>query len=239
MIHVLTVHWKSSEWIDIQLRYLSAHLSQPYQTYAFLNYIPQVNQHLNKFDYANKEDIDPHAIKLNLLADMACFNAASDDDLLMFIDGDAFPVAPLDDFIKDKLASYPLLAIQRLENNGDQQPHPCFCVTTVGFWKAIKGDWKPGNKPWRNEVGDKVRDVGGILYHRLNERNQDWYKMLRSNQHQYLNQVMFGVYDGLIYHHGAGFRPPRIRADKKNVKNFRFRKAVFKKMKKYCPWTPP
>ena len=32
---------------------------------------------------------------------------------------------------------------------GDPQPHPCFCVTTVGFWQDIGGDSDEGPQ-WQN-----------------------------------------------------------------------------------------
>ena len=40
----------------------------------------------------------------------------------------------------------------------------------------------------------------------------DWYPMLRSNRRD-LHPLWFGLYEDLIYHHGAGFRPPVSRAD--------------------------
>ncbi len=48
--------------------------------------------------------------------------------------------------ITDGLARAPLIAVRRAENNNDRQPHPCFCVTTVGAWRQLPGDWSPGYK---------------------------------------------------------------------------------------------
>lgn len=235
MIHILTVHWKSSMWIDIQLKYITEYIKSPFYTYSFLNDVPNYANESKKFNYTSDENIASHAIKLNLLADMACFNAGSDNEILMFIDGDAFPVKPLDDFICDKLKKYPIVAVQRLDNDGDIQPHPCFCVTTVGFWKKIKGDWKAGSTPCFNINGNGIRDVGCILHHKITKEGVSWHKMHRSNKKKYINQVAFGVYDELIYHHGAGFRPPVSRNDKKLVKNFKKKNKLFRKMKKYLP----
>lgn len=235
MIHILTVHWQSPMWIDIQLQYINHYLQEPYKVYAYLNEISDFERFAKKFYYASNEEITSHAIKLNTLADMACFNSNSENDILLFIDGDAFPINPLDNFIADKLKEYSMAAIQRLENDGDIQPHPSFCITTVKFWKEIKGDWKAGTKPCFNMNGNGIRDVGCILHHKITENNTSWYKMLRSNSKRFINQVDFGVYDNLIYHHGAGFRPPVTRNDKKQVKNFRKKKLRFRKMKKILP----
>lgn len=211
MIHILTVHWKDPRWINIQLDYLEKYISSDYQVYAFLNNIP--NEYESKFYYCNTENITSHAIKLNILADIASFNSTSSDDIIMFIDGDAFPVAPLKDYIEQSLADSPLVAIQRKENNGDIQPHPCFCATTVRFWNEINGDWKEGFQ-WRDKNNQLVTDVGGNLLQKLMENNYSWKKMLRSNISD-IHPLWFGVYDGLIYHHGAGFRAPLSREDAK------------------------
>jgi hypothetical protein len=209
MIHILTVHWKDDSWVDIQSEYLERNLASPYLSYAFLNYLPK--DHSEKFFYSSTEGIQDHAVKLNLLADMASLNADSDNDILLFIDGDAFPVNEISEFLQQGLSDYPLVAIQRVENNGDMQPHPCFCATTVGFWKEIGGDWKEGYK-WLNSKGDSVTDVGGNLLGKLEEASVSWLKILRSNKVN-LHPLWFGLYGDMIYHHGAGFRSPVSRQD--------------------------
>lgn len=212
MIHVLTVHWKNEDWIESQLSYLGRHLDRSYRVYAFLNGIDP-KPYKDKFFYVSTEDVRSHAKKLNLLADMACLAAESPDDWLVFIDSDAFPIANLVEYAEKRLRSYPLIAVRRDENLGDPQPHPCFCITTVGFWKEIEGDWKSGYR-WENSLGRMVTDVGGNLLGKLRERNIDWLPMLRSNKVD-LHPVFFGIYDGLVYHHGAGSRKKMVRIDKR------------------------
>ncbi|MGA2222837.1 MAG: hypothetical protein ABSH41_00150 [Syntrophobacteraceae bacterium] len=214
MIHIATVHWQDDRWIDIQLKYLKSNITRPFKIYAFLNDLER--DHRSKFFYSSSEPIQSHAIKLNLLADMAAFNAEHGDDLLIFIDGDAFPVGDVLQFAYSKLNEYPLIAILRRENDGDIQPHPSFCVTTIKFWKEIDGDWKQGFG-WKNTRGEKVTDVGGNLLKILDEKKIDWYPMLRSNRRD-LHPLWFGLYEDLIYHHGAGFRPPLCRADLAELK---------------------
>jgi hypothetical protein len=209
MLHIATVHWKSDKWVDIQLRYLNTHITQPFKIYAFLNDVP--GNHRSKYFYSSTDPVGLHPVKLNLLADMAVFHARDPGDLLMFIDGDAFPIGDIMTFGCEQLRKYPLVAVQRLENAGDRQPHPCFCLTTVGFWKEIQGDWKRGYL-WKNRYGAKVTDVGGNLLKKLEDRGVEWYPMLRSNRRN-LHPVFFALYSDLIYHHGAGFREPASRSD--------------------------
>jgi hypothetical protein len=209
MLHIATVHWKNEEWIDLQLSYLRRHIPVPYRVYAFLNEIPEA--HRSKFFHSSCEPIREHAVKLNLLADVIGLSS-DNSDLIMFLDGDAFPIGDIMPFLEQRLASHPLVAVQRLENNGDRQPHPCFCVTTVGFWKSIGGDWREGHS-WTDKSGQQVTDVGGNLLGILEERRIEWSPLLRSNRRD-LHPLWFGVYGGMVYHHGAGFRPDKLsRAD--------------------------
>lgn len=209
MIHIATVHFKSDRWIGIQQKFLQKHLRSPYRIYAWLNDVPTYPA--DAFYYVCTEAVGPHAIKLNLLAHLIQFAAASDDDLLIFMDGDAFPVGDIESLLREKLERHKLIAVQRLENNGDCQPHPCFCVTTVGFWRQIHGDWNEGFK-WQGKTGKWVTDVGGNLLQIVQKQNVDWLPLRRTGgitEHG----VLFGFYSNLIYHHGAGFRPPVTRYD--------------------------
>jgi hypothetical protein len=215
MLHIATVHWKNEQWIDIQLGYLQRHLSCAYRVYAFLNEIPAINR--DKFFYTSVEPIREHAVKLNILADVIRFSSKDQDDLLMFLDGDAFPIADPIQPLLSKMAGKRLVAVQRLENNGDRQPHPCFCVTTVGFWTSLGGDWKAGHT-WNDRSGRPVTDVGGNLLGQLEKSRVDWLPLHRSNRVN-LHPLWFGIYGGAVYHHGAGFRPDKCsRADIADLK---------------------
>ena len=91
----------------------------------------------------------------------------------MFLDGDAFPIADPIGLIEDGLAKAPLVAVRRAENVGDPQPHPCFCVTTVGTWRRLPGDWS-GGYTWPGHQGKLVTDVGGNLLRALELAELDW-----------------------------------------------------------------
>lgn len=207
-IHILTVHWQSPRWIGIQKDYLDRHLELPNRRYAFLTGIDP--DYCNYFDYVDPQPLGSHAKKLNRLAQHVCQHA-HDNDILLFLDGDAFPIAPMDQPLERWLAEKPLVAVQRLENNGDPQPHPCFCATRVGFWKEIKGDWRAGYR-WENSSGELITDVGARLLQSLRTCRQDWKKLNRSNRYD-LHPLWFAIYGDTVYHHGAGFRAPISRAD--------------------------
>lgn len=207
MIHIATVHWRTSVWIDVQLRYLERNTRRPYRTYASLVGIDRGQ--LGRFDFV--ADLDAHhGDVLNMLAGVIC-DSAPDDDLLVFLDGDAFPIADFVPPVSELLDRYQLVAIRRDENMGDRQPHHSFCATTVGFWKEIGGDWSRGH-PWVNSEGKLISEPGGKLLKALEEQGIEWYPLLRSNTHN-PHPLWFGIYGDLIYHHGAGFRRPLSRVD--------------------------
>src|SRR5262249_57446963 len=111
--------------------------------------------------------------KVNQLAATVSEHAAPSDHLV-FVDGDAFPIARVDPSL---LTDFPLVAVCRAENLGDRQPHPCFCVTTVGCWNDVEGDWRPGYT-WTNSEGETVTDVGGNLLAALEQHDVPWRPLL-------------------------------------------------------------
>jgi hypothetical protein len=204
MIHVATVHWQDERWIAPQLHFLDRFLPAEHRVYAALNGIDPARGR----DFFYAADLEgKHPEKLNQLAEVAR-EQSDPDDLLLFVDGDAFPIAPVGAEI---LGDCRLAAIRRDENAGDCQPHPSFCLTTVGFWSEIGGDWRRGYK-WTASTGDQVTDVGGNLLGILRERDLPWRPLLRSNRVN-LDPIFFGVYGDVAYHHGAGFRPPQVRRE--------------------------
>lgn len=104
-----------------------------------------------------------HPGKLNLLAQVILAETEDEGDLIMFMDGDAFPIVDPVPLVSEALATTQLVAVRRQENLADPQPQPCFCSTTVGFWRSLCGDWSAGYS-WVNSIGDRVTDVGATCF---------------------------------------------------------------------------
>jgi hypothetical protein len=205
VINIATVHWQTDKWIEPQLHFLARSLDAPYRVFASLNGIDDAETWA-RFHFA--ADLEgTHASKLNQLASIIAKEAAP-TDVLIFLDGDAFPIGPLTPWVEDTVRAYPLAAIRRDENLGDCQPHPSFCATTVGFWRDIEGDWQPGGT-WVNSAGREVADTGGNLLIKLRDAGIEWLPLLRTNTYN-PHPVWFGIYDHRIYHHGAGFQATRV-----------------------------
>ena len=204
MIYVATVHYKTERWIGIQLKYLRRHMPEPFTVYSCCNGIDGSEMEsagpVFHTDFG-KEGSENHALNLNYLTEQIC-KAADPTDTLIFLDGDAFPIAdmartlPLDD--------YPgLAAVRRAEGPSPLIPHPSFCATTVGYWQKLPGSWMDAN--WMMPNRTIVNDTGSMLYKRLHGKQMRWFPLLRSNAYN-LHPLFYGVYGSLIYHHGAGFR---------------------------------
>ena len=210
MIYIATVHFKDARWIEPQATYLRRHLTEPYRVFASCQ---GVDSGWHDFFDCVVPSAGGHSGKLNLLA--AEIAAVADpDDLVVFLDGDAFPIADPLPLVRSLLQNNDLVAIRRDENDADRQPHPSFCVTSVGTWRDLGGDWSEGHV-WR-AGSRRTTDVGGNLLRALERSGTPWAPLLRSNVAN-LHPLMFGVYAGIVYHHGAGFRKTFQAVDKASV----------------------
>ena len=218
-VYVATVHFNSPSWIEIQHDRLRRHLPADHEIWASLE---GIDRSYARFYDRVLAQTGPHEGKLNHLA-AEIVHVADDADLIMFCDGDAFPIAEIMGPVAEGLSKAPLMAIRRAENAGDVQPHPSFCVTSVATWKAIRGDWSRGFL-WDTRVGP-ISDVGANLLRALELSQTPWLPILRSNRTN-LHPLLFGVYGDIVYHHGAGFRGAVTRADLQNLPHSRIRPRV-------------
>jgi len=207
VLYIATVHFRTAKWIDVQRRYLDRNIVGPFKLFGALEGIP--DEYRAKFDFAI-ETKGIHAGKLNLLASEIVKEAEA-DDIILFLDGDAFPIVDPMPTILRGLESTSLVAVRRDENRGDKQPHPCFCALRVREWERLHGDWSEGFI-WKDDHDKSVTDVGGNLLHALEQSGSAWTPLLRTNKLDE-HPVWFAVYGGIVYHHGSGFRRPIARID--------------------------
>lgn len=217
MLYIATVHFQTDKWIPIQLRYIKKHTKTDYKIFSCLPHDSEFKSNFYFYSHFEPYSLGSqnHADKLRHLV-KHIYQEAQDDDILIFLDGDAFPIRDYVYFVIEKLKTYPLLAVRRDENNGDIHPHPSFCATTIGFWKQISGDWSPGFA-WIDASGRFVTDTGGALLKQLGNK-YNWLPLLRSNKYN-LHPLWFGIYEDLVYHHGAGYREPVSRFDLMIIEN--------------------
>lgn len=201
MIHIATVHWATNFFKEAQYKFISKNVSN-FKIWTFSDKIPEVEKDKKLDDsmyyFCEESGEWNHRIKLNRLADLIS-NEAQNDDIILFLDGDAWPIAPIDNVIKETLDEFSIGALIRTEN-GERHAHPCFMFTKVGFWNENKLNWKGG------EINGKKYDVGYIT-HVLNSKKLKWRKFNRTKGLT-SHKVFFSIYGDIVYHHGAGFRSP-------------------------------
>ena len=204
MLHVVTVHFRSDRWVEPQLRYLRRFAPPETQVWASLDGIA----HRRGFEHETTLE-GTHAEKLQELARMVSCEARPDDHLL-FLDSDAFPVAPLAPLL---VADEPLVALRR-RTPPKPVPHACFCLTTVGLWNDVGGDWGKGAYGWTNSAGRPTTDVGANLMVQLEERGVKWRALHRLNTRELDSPRRYTIigdegFGPVAYHHGAGSHTPR------------------------------
>jgi hypothetical protein len=207
-VHVLSVHFRYSEWLPLQRRYLDNNLVTPSQYYFSIEDVDA--GHFRPNDYLT-DDVGLHQDKLDDLVETV-LKRANPDDWLLFIDSDAFLLTDLTRLMN---LGTDLVAVQRREN-GDFHPHPCFTLVRARLWDEIgQRNWREGT--WVTSSGVPATEMGGLLLERVTEMNIPWTKLTRVNV-QGLHRLWFGVYglDGVepvVYHHGAGSRARVSRSD--------------------------
>jgi hypothetical protein len=192
MINIATVHWKSRFFQEVQYEQTVKNLKD-FRIWAFVDKVPDEpgNKDGERYFFHKDSDQTNHLLKLDMLADLIC-EAARPEEVILFMDGDAWPVAPMNEFISESLRRYPVGGVVRVEN-GERYPHPCFTFTTVGYWRKRRISW----------AGQNVNCV----LKALDSKKEGWTKLERSGgltDHP----VFFSIYGGMVYHHGAGFRIP-------------------------------
>jgi len=219
MIYVATSHWKVARWIDIQL-------------YYFRNFIPGckiylsatkdvVKHHGGKFDFAGnvrREELPmpfdlykkrdhgslDHSMRLNGLFDLI-EKDAKPCDVVIFVDADAFPVAPISAWLLRNVKHRGMVSICEFD---EDRPNASFCATTVDLFKRFGADWSPGYYSMLIpplKCRSSAFDTGGCIAIKMNSAECYWVKLRRSNKRN-IHPTLFGVYGNKVYHNGAGLR---------------------------------
>lgn len=209
-VHVVTIHWGSADWVRLQQTQLARHLDTTRVSLHLgigggVQLTDPALRNWHQFDEFNVITVEGrHAQNLDGVIARAATGIAS-EDLLLVLDQDAFPIRPLRDLVTYACAEDQPIAAVRTENNGDEQPHPLFCLLPFALWLRLAGTWAEG--PVRVvEDGHIRRDVGGQFLQQLNKADQEWVRLRRSadlGDHP----VLYGVYGDVVYHHGAASRP--------------------------------
>ena len=122
MIHIITNHHKTLKWLNLQSEYLQKNTIDAYKVYCGATDLEVgIEEEKQNFSDSIKElyefhtlenVINRHPDKLNYLVNLITLNEENKNDLLVFLDPDAFPIFEAwDTQIKTWLEQLPVFAI--------------------------------------------------------------------------------------------------------------------------------
>ena len=216
MIHYITVHFGGDQWVDTQLKHIEKFTSD-YKVWCFFGEHMDTSPHKHKYHFLENHDndssisgSDDHATKLDTLFKIVAEDESTKyDDVVIFLDSDAFPIGNINSYIESKLKGYDFCAVHRPEIIKCPIPHPCFAFCTIDFWANNNFSWIP---PDSGRACESCRyDTGGKVLSKLEQNNIEWFRIKRTNKSSiYYHPVFFSSYDDIVYHQGASSRPNKV-----------------------------
>jgi hypothetical protein len=217
MIYIVTNHHGPSvnKFVHLQSKYLQRYSESDYKVFCGISNFEydskqdawNINadpQYMGNYELINTDDPrleNQHHTKMNFLSHIIKDNhQINDEDLLVFLDGDAFPVSHWDNIVSETLEEHKVVCVYRTENleplvPNEQKPYPhlMFVAVKAKFWFENELNW---------EKSPHGGPIGPPLKFWLEEKGYSTYPLLRSNKVD-VHPLFFGVYGDLIYHHGS------------------------------------
>ena len=220
MIHIVVPsrgHW----WFDTWYKSFTKYTKEDFKIYMFYD----IDQHAEdstipsklqeKVDFfvngatVNKIEIDGPKKPLNegwthgAYHDYMFINFvkknSNDDDIVIFIDSDAFPINDWDVICRKKLKSVDFIAMgDRYYGpfNKKLGPKPCVFITTVKFWIENQLTWR---------CSDINHELGTQMVHIFDEYK---FNLLNVSNKWKINDYLYLCYGNLFYHQGhTEFKP--------------------------------
>jgi|LULM01.1.fsa_nt_gb hypothetical protein len=233
MINIIITQYKSDKWFSIQKEYIEKYTSGDYRILCG-NYEIDMACDDHRYSFHNISSmVDSHYTQVNLLAYEVLLPKLSDEDIFIFMDCDTLPCEYGWDLkIKEYLnpnenKQNDIVAVVMRENKQpsemyDNLPHLCFFATTKKVWLDNSLHW--------HLAGSENPQVG--MKNLIAEKNLTLKELNRTNVFNAHN-VLFGVYDNLIYHHCCairGFWPEELaggRGEATEGSDYNLRKCPF------------
>jgi len=242
MIHIVVAsrgYW----WFDTWYESFTKYTKEDFKIYMFydsdqwhpdgniLLKLQQVDFFING-DITDKTEIDgpkkplnegwTHGVYLDYMFINFVKKNSNDDDLVIFIDADAFPINNWDVICRKKLKSVDFISMGD-RFYGPKVPHlgpkPCLFITTVGWWDKNKFSWRS------SEIND---EMGTQLVHIFTKYK---FNLLNVSNKWKLNDYFYLCYGNLFYHHGQSqFKPESyIRDGQKDERRWMMDEEIAKK----------
>jgi len=210
MIYYITIHHNTDKFINLQASYIKKYTPSTvsdYKVYCGFSGISKCTgseENFIKHSFVNLTNVNrQHWFRMNYLFDKIKEEETFDDeDLLVFMDGDAFPIDYWESKIRKSLETHKAVAVERredieplLDEKWKPYPHPLFFATKAKFWLE-------NNLKWGLNESIGAQTAGNLLKKWFQEHDYSYAPLLRSNVMN-IHPLFFGVYGDIVYHHGS------------------------------------
>jgi hypothetical protein len=220
VIHILTLHFATNAWLEIQKRHILKYTNK--EDYKL--WLGKYNLELpEEFEFpANwelidldkdypEENINEHYLQMEWMYGNYIKNEMTDDDIVVFIDSDAFPCEPrwifaLKEAIEGDSSEHraDVVCLYQMENRGMAQPDEYYPYPDLCFFATTKKAWVENNLEWGLFSPDH-QNPGFGMHDRIAAAELRVGALTRTNRFN-AHRVMFGVYGDMIYHQACGSR---------------------------------
>ena len=219
MIHILTLHYVTPAWLEIQKRHILKYTNtEDYKVWLgkYKLDIPDDFEIPSNWEMIDLDKVYPpelgneHVFQMEWMYDECVKDKMDSQDIIVFMDNDAFPCDPAwIDILQESLVVENRQGICVIDrgNRGIAQPDEYWPLPDLCFFGTTKSarseyDLKFGIfHPTHQNPGMGMLDRMKVAH----QNGARWGILERTNIFN-SHKVMFGVYGGMIYHQGAGTR---------------------------------
>jgi|1_EtaG_2_1085319.scaffolds.fasta_scaffold01961_3 hypothetical protein len=239
MIHIITYHYTTTAWLEIQKRHILKFTDSektPYRLYlAKYNLeLPDDFELLDNWQLVDldvvypEEGLNEHYIQMNWVYENYVKEQMKDDDIIIFLDSDAFPCqqrwlesvgvnllgpeyekersAREDHEIPENFQTLDAIVIHFLEDRGVAQPEEYYPYPDLCFFAATKKTIEDNNLKFYIDPHNPIHQNPGFgMKDRIQSVGLNVAPLVRTNTFNAHN-VMFGVYGHMLYHQHCGSR---------------------------------
>lgn len=212
MIHIVTQHFGTDAWFEIQRRHLEKYTENPekvqvhcivYKTKVPKDFLP-TKLNYNYILLNNEQDVqNEHYLIIESCFDKFVKPNIKDEDVVVYMDSDAFPIDYWDSKIESYMKTSHICAVYRYEDRGPMQPNRYYPYPHLCFYAFKKADREKYG--FRHEIPPGYPCPGFTICDVIREKNLVVKELKRTNKYNNHN-TMFGVYDDFIYHQSSGSR---------------------------------
>lgn len=211
MIHILTQHFGTDAWFEIQKRHIEKYSpdKSEYRVYVvvYRTKMPQdfvLPENYEVIDLGDRTDIvNEHYLIIESCYDNFVKERVADDDIVIYMDSDAFPIDNWTGKIKNYLEENHICAVYRYEDRGVLQPDEYYPYPHLCFYSFKKKDRETYG--FRHELPPGFPCPGFTINDVVRNKNLRVKELVRTNKFNN-HPTMFGVYDDIIYHQSSGSR---------------------------------